>query len=77
MLREMNTVAQPVVHVRYAGRSFDVALPALGVSTSGSDEQLKAALSRHLEVPRPALNEYVVDRHTNGNLTIRPEAVFG
>ena len=66
-----------VVHVRLDGRSFDLPADRLGVSESATDEQVKAAVARHLEVPGNRLNDSVIDRHPNGNLTVRPEAVFG
>jgi glycosyltransferase involved in cell wall biosynthesis len=58
-------------------RSFDLPADRLGVSESATDEQVKAAVARHLEVPGNRLNESVIDRHPNGNLTVRPEAEFG
>ena len=39
--------------------------------------QIKHALAVHLDVPEAKLRDYVVDRHQTGNLTVRPEAVFG
>jgi hypothetical protein len=30
-----------------------------------------------LEVPQAKLRGYVIDRHETGNMTVRPEAVFG
>jgi hypothetical protein len=66
-----------VVHVRFAGRSFDVATASLGVGPLSSDLDVKRALARHLEVDAARLSDCVVDRHANGNLTVRPEAVFG
>jgi hypothetical protein len=66
-----------VIHVRLDGRSYDLPLDRLGVSEPATDEQVKAAVARHLEVPANRLSESVVDRHPNGNLTIRPEAVYG
>jgi len=68
---------QAVVHVRFNGRSFDVPLTQLELSAGFSDEQIKRSLSQYLEVPTARLDDYVVDRHANGNLTVRPEAVFG
>lgn len=67
----------PVIHVRFAGRSFDVPLPQLDVGRDTTDRQIKRSLAGYLEVPEGRLNDYVVDRHANGNLTLRPEAVFG
>jgi hypothetical protein len=66
-----------VIHVRLDGRSYDMPLDRLGITEQAPDEQVKAAVARHLEVPADRLSESVVDRHPNGNLTIRPEAVFG
>jgi hypothetical protein len=66
-----------VVHVRFDGRSLDVPLSGLDVGPGSDDRTLKRALARHLEVPEGALRDYVVDRHETGNLTVRPEAVFG
>jgi len=66
-----------VIHVRLDGRSFDLPADRLGLSESATDEQVKAAVARHLEVPGNRLDDSVIDRHPNGNLTVRPEAVFG
>jgi hypothetical protein len=66
-----------VVHVRFDGRSVDVPLNDLDVGPGSVDVDVKRALARHLEVPEGKLRDYVVDRHETGNLTVRPEAVFG
>jgi hypothetical protein len=66
-----------VIHVRFAGQSFDVPLRLLGLGGSSSEGDVKRTLARHLEVNDSRLDDYVVDRHINGNLTVRPEAVFG
>ena len=68
---------------RAAGRGTCV--PGLGrcevadldVGQASSDNEIKRALARHLEVPEARLRDYVIDRHETGNMTIRPEAVFG
>jgi hypothetical protein len=65
------------IHVRLDGRSSDLTFDRLGLTDQSTDEQVKVALARHLEVPARRLVEAVVDRHPNGNLTVRPEAVFG
>ncbi|HZT82217.1 MAG TPA: hypothetical protein VFA26_18460 [Gemmataceae bacterium] len=66
-----------VVHVRFDGRSRDIPLGALAVGPPSSDAEVKRALARHLGVAEAKLRDYVIDRHENGNLTVRPEAVFG
>jgi hypothetical protein len=66
-----------VLHARYDGRSFDIPLSDLDVGLGSDDGQVKRALARHLEIPEAKLRDYTVDRHETGNLTVRPEAVFG
>ena len=68
---------QPVVHVRFGGRSFDVPVEQLGLGLGAGDELVKRTLAQYLDVAPQRMNDYVVDRHANGNLTLRPEAVFG
>jgi hypothetical protein len=67
----------PVVHVRFGGRSFDVPLADLGLRVGDDDGDVKRSLAARLDVHPSRLMDYVVDRHGNGNLTVRPEAVFG
>ncbi len=66
-----------VVHVRFEGRSRDVPLADLDLGPFSADGEIKRALARFLEVPEARFRDYVVDRHETGNLTVRPEAVFG
>ena len=66
-----------VLHVRFEGRSHDVRAAELDVGPQSNDAVIKQALARHLGVAEARLRDYVVDRHETGNLTVRPEAVFG
>jgi hypothetical protein len=66
-----------VVHIRFEGRSVDVTQGDLDVGAASSDNEIKRALARYLETPEGKLRDYVVDRHETGNMTVRPEAVFG
>jgi hypothetical protein len=66
-----------VLHARFDGRSLDVPLGVLDIGTASDDREIKLALARHLEVSEARLGDYTVDRHETGNLTVRPEAVFG
>jgi hypothetical protein len=68
---------QAVAHVRFEGRSLDIEIERLGVEINSPDRAVRAALARYLEVSAAKLDAYVLDRHANGNLTLRPEAVFG
>jgi len=67
----------PVAHVRVNGRSFDISLNGLDVGVRSPDVDIKRALTVRLELSAGSLRDYVVDRHETGNLTVRPEAVFG
>jgi hypothetical protein len=66
-----------VLHIRFEGRSTDIPLADLDVGRVSSDREVKNAVARYLDVTVEKFAHYVVDRHETGNLTIRPEAVFG
>jgi len=66
-----------VVHIRFEGRSLDIPQDYLDVGQASSDQDVKRALASYLEVPTAKLRDYVIDRHETGNITVRPEAVFG
>ena len=42
-----------------------------------SNEEVKRALAAYLNVAEVKFRDYTVDRHDTGNMTVRPEAVFG
>ena len=65
------------VHVRYDGKSYDLPLEDLMLKANASDDDAREALARHFDVSPRAFRSYVVERHRTGNLTVRPEAVFG
>jgi len=67
----------PVAHIRFEGRSLDVRLTELALTESAGEAEIKQAVACYLEVPVTRLRGYVIDRHETGNVTIRPEAVFG
>ena len=69
--------AVSVVHIRFDGRSLDIPQGDLDVGGASSDNEIKRALARYPEVPEAKLHDYVIDRHDTGNMTVRPEAVFG
>lgn len=66
-----------MVHVRAAGQSLDLPLAGLRLTEPCDDETVREAVARALDIRVAALKGCVVDRHPNGNLTVRPEAVFG
>lgn len=67
----------PVLHIRFEGRSFDIPLSDLDVGAMSTDADVKRALAEYLEVPETKFRDYAVDHHETGNLTVRPQAVFG
>ena len=67
----------PMVHIRFQGQSYRLEANALDIGSLSSDNEVKQALARHFEVPVTKFAAYVVERHDNGNITVRPEAVFG
>jgi hypothetical protein len=65
------------VHIRFEGRSLDILFSDLDIGQFSTDEQIKQALAGYLDVPVEKFRHYVIDRHETGNLTVRPQAVFG
>lgn len=66
-----------LLHIRFDGRSVDIPLDDLDVGPVSADADIKRAVADYLGAPVEKFRHYVVDRHETGNLTIRPEAVFG
>jgi hypothetical protein len=66
-----------VLHLRFEGRSLDIPLRDLEVAQGASDSDVRGRLARYLDVGPQRFAEYVIERHENGNWTVRPEAVFG
>jgi len=73
----VSRIEAPQLHIRFDGRSFDVPLSDLDVGALSNDGDIKRALAAYLNVPEAKFRDYTVDRHATGNLTVRPEAVFG
>ncbi|GBE95220.1 hypothetical protein [Nostoc cycadae] len=66
-----------MVHIRFEGRSVDVAERQLGIVAQMNDVAVKEQVARHLDVNSDRLSAYIVDRRSSGDLIIRPEAVYG
>jgi hypothetical protein len=66
-----------MVHVRYEGRSFDFAEAQLRLRAGMSDLEVKEQVARHFDVGAERLDFYVVDRTPQGDMVVRPEAVYG
>jgi hypothetical protein len=66
-----------MLHVRFEGRSFDLAENTLGITRHSTDTAVKERLGQHLDIAQERLNDYVIDRRPSGDVIIRPEAVYG
>ena len=66
-----------LAHITWQGRQFDVDIQDLDLGEDSTDAQAKVAIATHLDVPVEKLREYNVVREPGGNLTMRPQAVFG
>jgi hypothetical protein len=73
----VNEIQNAVVHIRFEGRSVDILVADLDFGRGASDAEVKRAVAGYLDVTADKFKHYVIDRHETGNLTIRPEAVFG
>lgn len=67
----------PMIHIRFQGQSWRLEARDLNIGNHSSDQQIKQALAQHFDVPVGKFAAYVIERHENGNMTVRPEAVFG
>lgn len=65
------------VHIRFEGRSWDILCHDLDVGPMSTDDQVRRALANYFDVALGKFRAYVIERHENGNMTVRPEAVFG
>lgn len=72
-------VQDPVLHIRFRGESFDIPLSDLDIGPVSDDETIKGQLSTYLDLDTDIedFRDYQIDRHGNGNFTVRPHAVFG
>lgn len=66
-----------MIHVRFEGRSLDVAERECAVEAGMSDAQIKARVAQRLDIDAERLAEYVVDRTAAGNVIVRPRAIYG
>lgn len=66
-----------MVHVRYDGRSVDLREDQLRVNAGMADREIKEQVARHFDVGLKQFDFYVVDRTPQGDLVVRPEAVYG
>ena len=66
-----------MVHIRFEGRSYDLTRRALGLNGQSPDVVVKARLAHYFEIPVERFDACVIERRPNGDLIVRPEAVYG
>jgi hypothetical protein len=69
-------LADRIVHVRIAGRSEELQLAALGLHNDATDQQIKQAVVRALDLSIGSLVDHVIVR-TSQAMIVRPEAMYG
>jgi hypothetical protein len=68
----------PQLHLRIEGRSVDIPLNELDVGVLSTDDAIRAAVAENTGIPVAKLRAFAVDRNQqSGDMTMRPEAVFG
>ncbi len=72
-----NQNTEKMIHVRFEGRSRDISFADLDIGDLSSDRDVRNAVAHYFDVQARKFTSYVIERHDNGNMTIRPEAVFG
>ena len=76
MTQLMQDTNQQMLHLRFNGRSEELSLAALGLTSEATDEQIRAALAAHLDCSPAALTNHVIVRHQTA-IVVRPEAIYG
>ncbi len=66
-----------MIHLRFEGRSYDFSENKLGIRVGDDNAEIRKRLAQRLDVGTGRLEGYVVDRRPNGDLIVRPEAVYG
>lgn len=67
----------PTIHIRYDGQTYEYRMSRFDIGPRSTDQQIKVAIATELNTPVEKLRNYTVVREENGNLTLRPDAVFG
>jgi hypothetical protein len=66
----------PVLHVRFEGNSYELALDELNLDMDSSEDQIKRTVASHYHRPATFFTRYTVVRHSNA-IVLRPEAIYG
>lgn len=72
----MTQLINHAVHVRFDGRSEELTLAMLDLTSNATDTQIRQALTSHFDLPANYLDSHVVVR-TSQAIIVRPEAIYG
>ena len=74
----MEAIRTPEVHIRFNGTSHDTDFADLDLSEMSTDDTVREAVANYLDAPLNKVRNFVVDRNEEtGDITVRPQAVFG
>jgi len=68
-----------MIHVRFEGRSHDLDERELHLESRSipTESDIIRMLASHFDVTVARFDGYIVERRPNGDLIVRPEAVYG
>ncbi len=72
----MHATEKTHLHIRFAGRSEDLELAALGLRPEATDAELRAALAQRYDCAVADLQDYIVVREPQA-IIVRPLAFYG
>ena len=72
----MTQLINQAVHVRFHGRSEELTMSTLQLTSGATDAQIKQALTRHFDLPASTFAYHVIVR-TSQAIIVRPEAIYG
>lgn len=65
------------IHVRFNGRSETFDSSSLGISMVSSDDEIREKLAHYYDREKNAFDNLLIEHLTNGNITVRPQAIYG
>lgn len=66
------------LHVRYEGQSIDLTMEDIDLGDLSTDTDIRESVAKHLNQPVNKFNNMAIDRSSEtGDITMRPQAVFG
>jgi hypothetical protein len=65
------------LHVRFDGQSWDFDMEELDLGDLSSDADIRRAAAEALDAPVAKLQNFAIEKSDDGDVTLRPQAVFG